>query len=206
MADHRTGRGGRYEAWEGLARERGGELVPGRRGKGPRVRFPGEPWDLTLDTFTVSTGNSSATYTRVFALVQSRDDFHFRIYRRTLLSGLAKKLGAQDIHTGHVVLDRDYMVKGNSESKVVSLLMDARISGILETQKAGALELRRLRGRRARKFPPDTAELRYIRTGVVKERASLVAMLDLVAATADQLLRIGLVSAETMNPPGTSAS
>ena len=60
----------RDEIWRQLSHEIGGEFVEGSFTKSSRVKVQIKEWVVTLDTFTVSTGNSSSTYTRMRALIR----------------------------------------------------------------------------------------------------------------------------------------
>jgi hypothetical protein len=55
------------EVWQLLSQEIGAEFVKGGLWKGNKFQAHVKPWSITLDTYTVSTGKSHVTYTRMRA-------------------------------------------------------------------------------------------------------------------------------------------
>src|SRR5436305_1854891 len=132
------------EVWKELCSEIGADFIKGGFWKDQsKVRAHVMNWTITLDTYTVSTGNSSVTYTRMRAPYVNKDGFRFTIYRKSLLSDLWKLFGMQDIEVGgpkfnyleplfgvtsyidkedidcgYPNFDRDFIIKGNNEKKV----------------------------------------------------------------------------------------
>ena len=51
---------------------------------------------ITLDYYTVSTGNSAITYTRMRSPL-TKNSFYFNIYRENIFSSIRKKFGMEDI-------------------------------------------------------------------------------------------------------------
>ena len=117
----------REEIWRQLCSEIGAEFIDGGFWKGGKVEAHVKNWTITLDTYTVSTGHSHVTYTRMRAPFVSRDGFRFRIYRKSFFTGLGKMLGMQDIEVGQSVhFDEDFVIQGNDEYKVRSLFAKLR--------------------------------------------------------------------------------
>lgn len=177
------------EAWTALAGRRGGTVVSNKRGKLAAVRFALAPVELVLDTYTQSNGETSQTYTRGRVLYVMRDEFRFRLYRRSIFSGLGKFLGMQDIEVGQPALDREFIIKADSEGRIRALLLRSGISNALMTLGGGRLETRPFRRRGA-----DTArirELRYTVPGVVREAARLDAVVDLFVEVTAHLVKSG---------------
>ncbi len=175
--------------WAALGNELGGEIIPGKRGNVKQVRFPWDVWTIVLDTYTASRGNHSATYTRASTVFRSRDDFRFRVYRRTPFSGIGRMFGVQDLEIGMPDLDRDYVVQSNSPGRIQSLLFLRDVARPLETLRAGRLETRNLRRRGIR--DPKLRELVYLIPGVIREGDRLRMMVQLMGAVMDHLVRIG---------------
>ncbi|HKG21047.1 MAG TPA: DUF3137 domain-containing protein, partial [Blastocatellia bacterium] len=89
------------EVWRRVSSEIGAEFIKGGFFKGVnRVEARVKGWDITLDTYTVSTGKSTVTFTRMRAPFVNRDGFSFTIYRKSIFSGLGKLLGMQDVEVG----------------------------------------------------------------------------------------------------------
>lgn len=89
------------EVWRELCKEVGADFVDGGFWKGNKVVARVNPWTLTLDKHTVSTGQSHVPYTRLRAPFINKDGFHFTIYRQGFFSPLEKLLGIQDIEVGY---------------------------------------------------------------------------------------------------------
>ena len=183
----------RDEVWTALAERHGAEPVAGRRGRLKQVCFRADPWVLVLDEYNAS-GESSSTYTRVRAAYRTRDEFRFRVYRRTMLSGIGRMFGMQDIEVGMPQLDRDYIVQSDSPGRVQALLLARDVAHPLETLRAGRFETRKLRRRGAR--GPVLRELVYQKQGVVRDPVVLETMIGLVRAALGHLARLGATSRE----------
>src|SRR5208282_231930 len=88
------------EVWRQLSQEIGAEFVEGGLGKGNKVQAHFGTWTITLDIYTVSTGDTHVTYTRMRAPYVNPEGFRFTIYRKGFFSELGKRLGMQDIEVG----------------------------------------------------------------------------------------------------------
>ncbi len=185
------------EAWDAVAASSGGTVIRDRKGKAEHVRFPHHNWVVVLDKYTVSTGNSSATYTRLRALFEPRMAFTFRIRKSNPLDAIGKWLGLQDVHTGRIVLDRDYIVKTDNESMLRSMLMDSRVGGRLESLSKGTFRITKPSVKKPR--PKTARELKYEIGGVETDARKLAEMVALMKAALDALKAIG-GAAETAVP------
>jgi hypothetical protein len=181
-------------AWTALAERRGGRVVTDRKGKVKEVRFRIEPFELVLDTYTVSTGNTSQTFTRGRILYPMRDEFRFKVYRRSIFTGIGKFFGMQDIEVGQPAVDRDYVIKAASAGPIQALLLQGPVSRALAALRAGTFETRKFKKRGV-----DTTslrELRYEVSGVLREAGKLDAIIDLFTDTAEHLVKSGYAWAE----------
>jgi hypothetical protein len=181
----------RDEVWRRLSQEMGAEFVEGGFWKGSKVQVHLKPWTITLDTYSESTGESSVTYTRLRAPYINPEGFQFTIYRKGIFSALGKLLGMQDIEVGDPDFDEAFIIKGNDESKVVSLFSDTRIRQVIQVQPKMRLDVKDSEGRFGPTFPEDVDELRLQIVGVIKDSERLKALFDLFAAVLDQLCQIG---------------
>jgi hypothetical protein len=190
----------RDDIWKQLSTAMGAEFVEGGFLKSGKVEARHGGWTITLDTYTVSTGHSHVTYTRMRAPFVSRDGFRFKIYRKGLFSDLGKRLGMQDIDVGHSThFDDSFIVQGNEESKVRSLFADAEIRALIEAQPEIHLELKDDEGFFRKIFPEGVDELVFHVRGVIKDIDRLRKLFDLFAAVLDELCRIG---SATPDDPG----
>lgn len=88
----------------------------------PRITGTIEQIAFTIDTFTVSHGKSSTTYTRVRARAIDPIPSAVKVYNAHFLSGLGKLLGFQDVPVGDAVFDEKYVVKADVEADARALL------------------------------------------------------------------------------------
>ncbi len=149
------------------------------------------PWTVTLDTHTESSGESSVTYTRMRAPYVNPEGFRFTIYRKNLFSDLAKLMGMQDIEVGDPEFDEAFIIKGNDESRVVSLFSNSKIRQMTQDQPQIRLEVKDSEGWFGPKFPENVDELQFQVVGVIKDVERLKALFDLFAAVLDQLCKMG---------------
>jgi hypothetical protein len=189
----------REEVWRQLCAEIGADFVAGGFWKGDKVQAHVRNWTLTLDTYTVSSGHSHVTYTRMRAPFVSRDGFRFRVYRKSLFSRLGKALGMQDIEVGHSArFDDDFIIQGTDESKVRSLFANPEIRRLIDGQPKIRLEIKDDEGLFRQRFPEGVDELVFQTLGVVKDVDRLKGIFDLFAAVLEELRRLG--SAEEVDP------
>jgi hypothetical protein len=179
------------EVWRQLSEEIGAEFVEGGFWKGSKVRAHVGPWTITLDTYTDSSGESSTTYTRMRAPYINAEGFRFTIYRKGFFSNLGKLLGMQDIEVGDPEFDEAFIIKGNDESKVASLLSNRKIRQMIQDQPQIRLEVNDSEGWFGPRFPEDVDELHFQVVGVIKDVDRLKALFDLFASLLDQLCKIG---------------
>jgi len=79
----------REEVWSQLCDQIGAQYVSGGFWKGDKVIARYGPWTITLDTYTVSSNDTSTTYTRMRAPYVNKDGFRFTICRHGFFSGNA---------------------------------------------------------------------------------------------------------------------
>ena len=179
------------EVWRQLSQEIGAEFVESGLWKGNKVQAHVKPWTITLDTYTVSTGKSSVTYTRMRAPYINPEGFRFTIYRKSIFSDLGKFLGMQDIEVSDPDFDEAFIIKGNDDSKVQRLFSDSTIRQMIQAQPGIRLEVKDSEGWFGPKFPEDVDELSFQVVGVIKDVERLKALFDLFATVLDHLCRIG---------------
>jgi len=175
------------EVWRQLSQEIGAEFVEGGFWKGNKVQVYVKPWTITLDVLSGEDGS----FTRIRAPYINPEGFWFTIYRKNLFSDLGKFLGMQDIEVGDPEFDEAFIIKGNDESKVVSLFSNSKIRQMIQDQPKIRLEVKDSEGWFDSKFPEDVDELYFQVDGEIKDVERLKALFDLFAAVLDQLCRIG---------------
>jgi hypothetical protein len=189
----------RSEIWRKLSEELYGEHVKGGFGSGEKVVVEHLDWTLTLDTYTVSTGKSSVTYTRMRAPFVNPLGFRFTVYRKSVFTGVAKLLGMQDIEIGDPPFDSDFVIKATDVFHVRALLGNARIRELIARQPQINLSVKDDEGWFATRFPSGVDELHFVAQGVIKDLDRLKLLYELFAETLEELCRIGAVSNEPPN-------
>jgi hypothetical protein len=179
------------EIWRKLAAEIGAAFVDGGMWKGDEVRAQVGEWTVTLDTFTVSTGQSHVTFTRMRAPYVNPDGFRFAIYRKGFFSELGKTLGMQDLEVGIPDFDEAFIIKGNDENKVRALFGDPAVRELIAAQPEIHLEVKDDEGYFGPSFPATVDELVFKVMGVIRDVDRLKALFDLFAAVLHQLCHMG---------------
>jgi hypothetical protein len=127
----------RDNVWRQLATEIGATFVGGGFMRGSKVQMPFKEWTITLDTFSVSTGNdSSTTYTRLYAPLKDMHGFQFNLLRKSIVSKIDHALGAKDIVTGNAEFDHAFVVRGNDDAKERDLFSHQRMCQLYVTEPA----------------------------------------------------------------------
>jgi hypothetical protein len=179
------------EVWESLARQISGEYVDGGFFGRTKVVVDTAHWKITLDTYTVSNGKTSTTYTRLRAPYVNRDGFRFYVARSGLFTPVGEMLGFGDIRVGHPTFDEAFVLKGNDETKVRLLFSDPQIMQLLAAQPRVKFEVRDDEGWFASRFPNGVDELYFSAYGIIKDISRLRALFDLFAAVLHRLCAIG---------------
>lgn len=181
----------REEVWRQLSDEIGAHYVDGGFWKGDKVQAHTGEWTITLDTYTVSNGKSSTTYTRIRAPYVNKDGFRFTIYRKSIFSGLGKLLGMQDVEIGHEPFDRDFIIKGNDEMKLREFFSNAELRELIHLQPSIHLEIRDDEGIFGVHFPEGVDELYFSTVGVIKDIERLKDLFTLFGGILNYLCHIG---------------
>ncbi len=179
------------EVWRQLCSEIGADFIDGGFWRGTKVEARVREWTVTLDTYTVSTGKTHVTFTRMRAPYVNKDGFRFKIYRKSMFSGLGKMFGMQDIEVGYADFDREFIIQGNDEYKVQLLFGNFEIRRMIEDQPAIHLEVKDDEGWFGTSFPEGVDELYFQVTGVIKDVERLKALYELFAETLNHLCHIG---------------
>lgn len=161
------------DAWRRLSAEIGAEYIEGGFFKTSKVSLNYKQWKITLDTYTVSTGKSSVTYTRITAPFNNKTKLHFRIYRKGLFSDIGKFLGMQDIKIGDAAFDEAFIIQGNNEKIIKDILMNEDINYLFKRQKRVDIAIHKDRGLFSEKTPEGYDEIYFRVPGVIKDLQAL---------------------------------
>jgi hypothetical protein len=179
------------EVWQQLCSEIGADFIEGGFWRGDKVQARVKEWVITLDTYTISNGKTSTTYTRMRAPYVNSDGFRFTICRKDLFSGLGKLLGMQDIEIGEPEFDRDFIIKGNNEAQVLALFANPKVRQLIQAQPSIYLQVKDDEGWFSQNFPEGVDELYFQVIGIIKDVERLKSLYELFAETLDHLCRIG---------------
>lgn len=179
------------EVWARLADQIGARLEKGSWRTGSRLVADVPPWQIVLDTYTESNGETSATYTRMRAPYANRDGLRFNVYRTSIFTGLGKILGMQDIEIGDPWFDSAFVIQGNNEHQIRALLAHQRLRDLLHAQPHIRFGVNAGNGWFRRKYPPGVDELHFTCPGIVKDVERLRQLYDLFAEVLHLLCHIG---------------
>ncbi len=179
------------ETWRQLSEEMGARYEEAGFAKADRVVASHGDWSVTLDTFTVSAGKTTVTYTRIRAPYVNPDGFRFSVSRKGFFSGVGKMLGMQDIEVGQPEFDRDFIIKGTDTSRLRTLFANASVRRLIEAQPQIKFEVKDDEGYFGTKFPEGVDELYFVVVGVIKDPDRLYQLFELFAETLDELCRMG---------------
>jgi hypothetical protein len=182
----------RNEVWKQLSREINANFIEGGLFQSPRVELKHHNWIIYLDTYTVSTGKSSITYTRMRVPLINKKKFNFKIYRRGIGSNIGKALGMQDIKIGYDDwFDRDFIIKSNDEELLIRLLQNHNIRRLIEKQSKIVFELKDNEGRFGPKYDENESILYFVVVGVIKNKERLKDLYDLFKEVLNEFESIG---------------
>jgi len=185
------------EVWKQLSEEINANYIEGSLFKGSRIEYTHKKWIIYLDTYTVSTGKSSITYTRMRAPFINIKKLHIKIYRKGVVSNIGKVLGMQDIEIGYDYFDNDYIIKGNDEVLLRRLLQNHKIRDLIERQSRMVLEIKDNEGKFGPKFNDDESEISFIVIGVIKDKERLKKLFELFVKIINEFETIGITVNQT---------
>jgi hypothetical protein len=108
------------------AERAGGRFTPGQHGffknVSPSITVHRDGTTIVTDTYVVSTGKSSTTYSRISATFALGRGPELHIRREGALHSIGKVLGMQDLQVGDPGFDETFMIKAPSAAAVLRLL------------------------------------------------------------------------------------
>jgi hypothetical protein len=187
------------EIWSQISADIGGEFIDGGFWGIDALRYQHGEWELLLDTYRVSNGKSSTTYTRMRAPFVNKDDLYFNIYRESLFSGAGRFFGMQDLTIGDPFFDESFVIKGNNERKIQQLLNDAKLKALIDQQPRINFKIRDDEGWFGANHPDGVDELYFSRVGTMKDVAELKDLFQLFCHTLERLVQIDSAYANDPN-------
>ena len=165
-------------AWEELATKLGLSFTRGNLlGGGMSVSGTYHNQQITLDTFTRRTGKNTHTYTRIKLFMKQPTQLELSLNTEGVFSKIGKMLGTKDIQTGDEALDQRYVIKGQPENLIFTLLQSYDLRQKLI--EAPALNIR-VQGQ----------EIYYEKSGINKDENNLIALFELFTSLASGIERL----------------
>lgn len=181
------------EVWGQLSEEVNGHFDEGGIFSHPKVTVNKDYWTILLDTYTVSTGKTSVTYTRFRAAFIKNQDIYFKIYKEGIFSDLAKMLGMQDIEIGFEDFDNNFVIKGNDEESIKNILSSTEVRNLIQVQDRINLEIKEGGGIFGPKYPENVAILEFTGSGVIKDIKTLKNIFKLFEAILNRMADLEII-------------
>lgn len=182
--------------WKEFADEIGASIIDGGFLKEEKMLAKFEDWEITIDTYMQSTGKSSTVYTRIRAPYKCKDEFNFKIYNKSLFSGINKAFGMQDIEVGYPEFDEKFIIKGNDEVKLNELLSNDKIRELLSFHNNISFEVKKSGGMFGSRSLEDVNQLHFEIVGVIRDVERLRNIYMLFSLVLNKLWLMGLISDE----------
>jgi hypothetical protein len=181
----------RRDAWQRVAAVTEGRFVEGKRSAKDKVLVSHGPWDVWLDTYTVSTGQTSVTYTRVRTHFMGWRDLSLRVRKRNFLDRILESLGFSSRPPLRRALTDKYVIKGKPLPRVPSLFSGSHLGEAIMALPSLGLEIKRPGWKMRRKLGDRAGVVVCRTTGVITEHERLVGMIEVVKEALDGLMRVG---------------
>lgn len=186
------------KAWQAFADSMGAEFIDGKAFKSvSKVRLAYKTWEIILDTYTVSTGQSTVTYTRVRAVYVRDAEFDFKIYRTTFFTKVAKALGRSYALTGDDKFDGVFSIRSDYPDIVKKIFAGDRLKQMLHGIKRVYFTIKKAKGKKETRAVDNESELQYYTAGVIKDPEELTLIFGAMINIMDALEASGIAKSET---------
>ncbi len=187
------------EVWAQLTQEIGADFIDDGILKGVRVEKKHKLWTIYLDTYTVSTGKSSTTYTRLRAPYISRYDFTFKIGRKNIFTRIAKAFGKTYPSSGDYAFDGEFVIKSPDESLIKKIFSNENIKNRMRNLKRVNISTKKCKGRFGTEKVFDAKEINYTVVGVIKDIEILRNMISVIIELLDEFEKNDISENEEAN-------
>ncbi len=159
--------------------------------KGHRLETGFDNWRIILDTYTVSTGKSSTTYTRMRMPFVNKGDLRLKIYNAGVFSNIGKFFGMQDIEIGDAAFDEKYIIKANDDERVRQLFSSDMLKYIIDNHPKIHVEIKEVDKDLGNPVSDEVKQLYFQEVGVIKDIDRLKKLYLLFNEFIKQLIEIG---------------
>ncbi len=180
----------KHVAWNKISNEIGAEYKKGSFFKSDVLEFNHRESIITLDYYTVSTGNSAITYTRMRSPLTNKNSFYFNIYRENIFSSIRKKFGMEDIIIEDKFFDDKFIIQSNDKDKIKIILKDDKLKKLIHSQPKISYKIKDNKGWFSRYFPKGEDELYFECPMVIKDEKLLKNLFEMFSRFLDLLIQI----------------
>ena len=180
----------KHVAWNKISNEIGAEYKKGSFFKSDVLEFNHKESIITLDYYTVSTGNSAITYTRMRSPLTNKNSFYFNIYRENIFSSIRKKFGMEDIIIDDKFFDDKFIIQSNDKDKIKFILKDDKLKKLIHSQPRISFKIKDNKGWFSRYFPKGEDELYFECPMVIKDEKLLKNLFEMFSRFLDLLIQI----------------
>ncbi|MBN1623746.1 MAG: hypothetical protein JW903_05220 [Clostridia bacterium] len=173
------------DVYAGLAAETEALFIPGSFAKSPAVAKQYGNFRILLDTYTVNTGKSSVTYTRMRVPFKRENDIQFKLTRKNIFSGISSLFGMQVIGSYDYDFDDKYIIKGNDETVVKEIFQNEELRKSIAFQKNLVLKVHPYKEKKSR----WSSEIYFQVTGVIKDVEKLKNLFHMFMTLIDELMK-----------------
>jgi len=184
----------RKEAWGAFAEEVNGEVIKLGNFKGDGVLVHYKTFEILLDPYMITTGDTTIMCTRMRTTFINPNAVAFKIYHRSIFSGLGKMLGMQDIEIGDMAFDEAFIIKGNDVNTITRLFNRTQIKRSIMAEPKLALEIKHKNEWLQKKLKENESILEYQSIGIIKDVPRLVQLCDLFKEILDAFIADGNTS------------
>lgn len=179
----------KHVAWNKISSEIGAEYKKGSFFKSDVLEYKHKESIITLDYYTVSTGNSAITYTRMRSPLP-KNSFYFNIYRENIFSSIRKKFGMEDIIIEDKFFDDKFIIQSNDKDKIKFILKDDKLKKLIHSQPKISFKIKDNKGWFSRYFPKGEDELYFECPMVIKDEKLLKNLFEMFSRFLDLLIQI----------------
>ncbi len=180
----------KHVAWNKISNEIGAEYKKGSFFKSDVLELNHRESIITLDYYTVSTGNSAITYTRMRSPLTNKNSFYFNIYRENIFSSIRKKFGMEDIVIEDKFFDDKFIIQSNDKDKIKFILKDDKLKKLIHSQPRISFKIKDNKGWFSRYFPKGEDELYFECPMVIKDEKLLKNLFEMFSRFLDLLIQI----------------
>lgn len=189
----------RDEVWRLVASQMNGRIVGGDWWGSQALQVDYEQWTITLDIYTLSTGNSSTTYTRIRAPFHNPEKFRLTLFRQGLFHELLSVFGLQDIQVDFPIFDHNFVIQSNQPAQAQMFFSNVRLRELLLLQPDVHFEIRDDEGLFGPRFGADVDELSFHAGDEIRDPALLRGLFELFAEALHTLQHISVAYQDDIN-------